>query len=211
MTTPKAISSGARRRGSLRLRLRSHRHQRGALFVEALSVVLTIGVLLACISWFHSVYRTKGDTFAAARLEAWQRALPGCPLSAAETLFERSGERTSRAPSNGAFPGDLALSTQTTITCNEPAARDEPSLAYALDSLYELVPWQPIDMTRWFFGSGSYFAGMFGAVEFVGRSVNAATLEATNSRDTLADRLGDVLAWTHEVAAGAFEWMANLY
>jgi hypothetical protein len=205
--TPKAIPRSASRSRGVVQRLRSRRRRRGALFVEALAVVLTIGFLLACISWFHSVYRTKGDTFAAARLDAWQRALPGCPLGAAETLLERSGERTSRAPGNGAFSDELQLRTQTTITCNEPAARDEPSLADALDSLYELVPWQPVDMARWFFGSGEPFAGMFSAVEFVGRSVNAAVLEVSNARDTLADRLGDVLAWTEQAVAGAFDWL----
>lgn len=196
-------------RGTL-ARVVARRRQRGALFIEGLSVVLTIGFLLAVISWFHAVYRTKADTLAAARLEAWQRARAGCEWVAAETLLDRRGERTSVAPGNGAFPGGLALQTRSIITCNEPRAGDEPSLASALDSLAARVPWQPVDMARWFLSASEPFAGLLGSMEFLGRSVSAAALEVSNARDTLAEQLGGVLAWTEQAAAGAFEWMTSL-
>jgi hypothetical protein len=189
---------------------RARRRQRGALFVEGLSVVLTIGFLLAVISWFHSVYHTKADTLAAARLEAWQRARAGCRLAAAETLFDRRGERSSLAPGNGAFAGGLELHTRSIVTCNEPPASDEQSLLGAIDSLHALVPWQPEDMVRWLFGSSEPFAGLIGAMEFVGRAVSSAALEVSNARGALVERLGDVLAQAEELAAGAFEWSASL-
>jgi len=217
MQTSRAILqrsiTGARRaseHGALG-RARARRRQRGALFVEALSVVLTIGLLLAVMSWFHSVYRTKGDTIAAARLEAWQRARAGCRMVAAETLFGERAERKRLAPGNGAFPGGLELQTRSIVTCNEPPAGDEATLASALDSLHELVPWQPVDMGGWLFGSSEPFAGLFGAMEFVGRSVSFAEREVSNARDILGERLGDALGWAEQAAAGAFEWMEGLY
>jgi len=191
-------------------RLRARRRERGALFIEALSVVLTIGFLLAVISWFHSVYHTKADTLAAARLEAWQRARAGCDWVAAETLLDRRGARTAVATGNGAFPGGLALETRSIVTCNEPPAGDEPSLAGALDSLHARVPWQPVDMASWFFATSEPFAALLGPMQFVGRAVSAAALEVSNARDALAEPLGDVLAWLDQAAAGAFEWMTSL-
>jgi hypothetical protein len=208
-TQPPRARRSALARGTL-ARLVARRRQRGALFIEGLAVVLTIGFLLAVISWFHSVYHTKADTLAAARLEAWQRARAGCDWVAAETLLDRRGARTSVAPGNGAFPGGLALQTRSIVTCNEPPAGDEPSLADALDSLHALVPWQPVDMARWFFAGSEPFAGLLGAMDFVGRSVSAAALEVSNARGTLAERLGGVLARTQQAAASALEWMTNL-
>jgi hypothetical protein len=205
----RAARGNALGRGTL-ARVRARRRQRGALFIEALSVVSTIGFLLAIISWFHSVYHTKADTLAAARLEAWQRARAGCDWVAAETLLDQRGARTSVAPGNGAFPGGLALQTRSIVTCNEPPAGDEPSLAGALDSLYALVPWRPEDMASWFFATSEPFAGLLGPMEFVGRSVSSAALEVSNARDVLAAQLGGVLAWTEQAAAGAFEWVASL-
>lgn len=196
-------------RGALR-RARARARQRGASFVEGLAVVLTIGFLLAVISWFHSVYRTKGDTLAAARLDAWQRARAGCAMVAADTLFSERGARTSFAQGNGAFPDGLQLQTRSILTCNEPPARDETSLAGALDSLSHIVPWQPADMSAWLFGFEPPFAALTGALEFVGRSVSSAAREVSNARGVLADRIGDALDWTERALAGAFEWMANL-
>lgn len=192
-------------------RARARRRQRGALFIEGLAVVLSIGFLLAVSSWFHTLYRTKGDTLAAARLEAWQRARAGCRLVTADTLLDQSGRRALIAPGNGAFPDGTPLQTRAIVTCNEPPAGDEPSVPDALDSLYALVPWQPVDMARWIFGSSEPFAGMLGAMAFVGRSVSSAEREVSNARAALADRLGDVLGWTEEAAAGALEWMTSLY
>jgi hypothetical protein len=196
----------ARGRGLLQ-RVRARRGQRGALFIEGLAVVLTIGFLLAVISWFHSVYRTKGETLAAARLEAWQRALVGCRLVAAETLLEHGGERTSVAPGNAAFPAGLTLRTRSIVTCNEPPAGDEPSLASALDSLDAIAPWQPVDMGGWFYGSSAPLSGLTRATEFVGRAVSAAAAAVSNARGALAEPLGEAFAWTEQAAEGAFEWM----
>lgn len=196
-------------RGTL-ARVVARRRQRGALFIEGLSVVLTIGFLLAVISWFHSVYRTKADTLAAARVEAWQRARAGCRWVAAETLLDQRGASTSVAPGNGAFPGGLALQTGSIVTCNEPPAGDEASLAEALDSLHALVPWQPVDMASWFFAGTEPFAAVLGGMEFVGRSVSAAQLEVSNARDTLAEELGDAFVWLELAAVGAFDWITSL-
>jgi hypothetical protein len=196
-------------RGTL-ARVVARRRQRGALFIEGLSVVLTIGFLLAVISWFHSVYRTKADTLAAARVEAWQQARVGCRWVAAETLLDQQASRTSVAPGNGAFPGGLALQTRSIVTCNEPPAGDEASLAGALDSLHTLVPWQPVDMASWFFAGSEPFAALLGPMEFVGRSVSAAEQEVSNARDALAVPLGDAFAWLEQAAAGAFDWMTSL-
>lgn len=191
-------------------RVTARRRQRGVLFIEALSVVMTIGFLLAVISWFHSVYHTKADTLAAARLEAWQRARAGCRWVAAETLLDRRGTRASVAPGNGAFPAGLALQTTSIVTCNEPPARDEPSLASALDSLYALVPWQPVDMSRWFSGASEPFAELGAAMDFVGRSVSAALQQVSSARETLAGPLSDAVGWTEQAAARAVEWVGSL-
>src|SRR5689334_21788590 len=89
---------GSRRAAALIGLARARRRQRGALFIEGLAVALTIGFLLAVISWFHSIYHVKGETLAAARLDAWQRARAGCQLVAAETLLDQRGTRSSVAP-----------------------------------------------------------------------------------------------------------------
>jgi hypothetical protein len=210
----KAVQDRSTRRSALArgtlARVVARRRQRGALFIEGLSVVLTIGFLLAVISWFHSVYRTKADTLATARVEAWQQARAGCRWVAAERLLDQQGTRTSVAPGNGAFPGGLALQTRSIVTCNEPPAGDEASLAGALDSLHALVPWQPVDMASWFFAGSEPFAALLGAMEFVGRAVSAAELEVSSARDTLAEQLGDAFVWLEQAAVGAFEWMTSL-
>ncbi|HTV23974.1 MAG TPA: hypothetical protein VMG12_35025 [Polyangiaceae bacterium] len=202
--------SRARARHALE-RVRGRRRQRGALFIEGLAVMLAIGFLLAVISWFHTVYRTKGDTLAGARLEAWTRARAGCRLVSADALLEQRGERGRVALGNGVFPDGMPLETRAIVTCNEPPAGDEPSLSAALDSLYSLVPWQPVDMRRWFFGASEPFAGMLGAMAFVGRSVSSAEREVSSAHAVLADRLGDMIGWADEAAAGALEWMTSLY
>lgn len=192
-------------------RARARRQRRGASFVEGLAVVLAMAFLLAVLSWFHSVYRAKGDTLAAARLDAWQRALAGCRMRAAEALSAQASERASIVPKRGAAPDTVVLQTRSVVTCNELPAGAETGLAGALDALGERVPMQPVDMDRWLSGAAEPFAGFAGALDVVGRSLSVAARDVSNARDALAAELGDAAEWTEQRVDGALEWMRSLY
>jgi hypothetical protein len=210
MITMQPLSLASESRPLLALRRRrARRRERGVMLAESLFVLLTMGVLLACSLVFHSVYSAKIETLAIARLGAWVEATKGCRLEAADKLLERSAEHTTLALGNGAVPGTWLLRTRTIVTCNDPPAGDEVSLAQMLDSLYQLIPWRPVDMMRWFFGS-ELFGGMFGPLQSLGDFLRLAAEEVSKAQKPLVDRLGDVLALTQQALAGAFDWVASL-
>jgi hypothetical protein len=211
MMTAQALSMASEKRplGALQ-RLRARRRQRGVMFAESLFVLLTMAVFLACTLVFHSAYAAKSETLAFARREAWTQALAGCRVEAADELLERSSEHAALAFGNGAVPGVWQFRTRTIVTCDEPRAGNEASLAQMLDTLYQLVPWRPVDMMRWFFGS-ELFGGMFGPLQSVGDFLHLAAEEVSNAQRSLTDRLGDVLALTQQALAGAFDWVASLF
>jgi hypothetical protein len=211
MAAPKSISASRVECLGTRWRVRARRSQRGSMFIEAMSTLLTTAILLACVARFHSVYRTAGEALAASRLAAQERAYGGCELEAAEKVRQMIGQGTSRAPGIGAFPTALRHDVRMSFACNEPRARDEPHLAQVLDSLSELVKLQPVRMLTWFSGATQLFPGMSSALDFVTTGVSSFSAQVSGARDFLAGRLGDVLAWTHEVVAGVFDWVASSF
>jgi hypothetical protein len=160
---------------------------------------------------FHSVHSTAGRALAASRLEGWQRAYAGCKLEAADEVRQMIGQGTSRAPGIGAFPAAIRYDVQTPISCNEPPAGDEPSLAHVLNSLRQFVDLQPVEMLTWLFGASELFPGMSAALSFVGNAVNSFSNTISNAHGALASLSADVLTWVQEAAAGALEWLANLF
>jgi hypothetical protein len=211
---PERRESTTRERGARQAlaRARRRRRERGTLFIEALFVTLVMGAMLASISFFHGGYHAKAETQQRARALAWVPALAGCELQSPEILAAaQPAEVTLTAAGNGMHPRALVLATRTTVTCNEPSRRKDVTLADALDTLRKIVPWgQPIDMARWFFGASQPFAGMYGALEFLGRWVTFASDGVSQSLAVLAPRFAEVTDWLTRATQGALDWVASL-
>ena len=119
------VTQAVSRSRALRSAMAARRARAGLVYIETLAVCGVLAILLAGTGFTFALFSAKLDTVYAARREAWERAMPGCPWQSACERPRMSGAARGAVQSSFEQSWASRLETSTVVSCNEPSREDD--------------------------------------------------------------------------------------